>query len=109
VLLLVDNASSHSVEGMQLTNVRVEFLPANTTSKIQPMDQGIIYCVKRAILKAKMNYALDNIGSGEINPYKVPILQAIEWCEDAWKGVTSKTIANCWRHSGLLDRENESN
>lgn len=41
VLLLLDNSPSHPVN-LQHPNVHIEFLPPNTTSMIQPQDQGII-------------------------------------------------------------------
>jgi hypothetical protein len=40
VCLLVDNVSSHSVEGLSLRNVEVFFHPPNSTATTQPMDQG---------------------------------------------------------------------
>jgi hypothetical protein len=52
VLLLMDNFSGHElgvqlVGGQQgLSNVRIEWLPPNTTSFWQPMDQGIIASFK---------------------------------------------------------------
>jgi hypothetical protein len=52
VLLLMDNFSGHElavqlVGGLQgLSNVRIVWLPPNTTSKWQPMDQGIIASFK---------------------------------------------------------------
>ena len=46
VLLLLDNCPSHKVEGLNLQHVDVYFLPPNTTSKIQPMDAGIIMAFK---------------------------------------------------------------
>ena len=42
LILLLDNATSHSSEGLRLTNVVVRFLPSNTTAHIQPLDVGII-------------------------------------------------------------------
>ena len=42
VILLVDNATSHSAEVLRLTHVAVKFLSPNTTAHIQPMDAGII-------------------------------------------------------------------
>ncbi len=48
VLLLMDNFSTHElavelVGGLEgLTNVRIAWLPPNTTSLWQPIDQGII-------------------------------------------------------------------
>ena len=41
ILFLQDNCTAHP--GLHtLHNIRFEFLPANTTSLIQPMDQGVI-------------------------------------------------------------------
>ena len=40
VLLSLHNATSHS--DVQLCNVKLKFLPDNTTSILQPFDQGII-------------------------------------------------------------------
>jgi hypothetical protein len=47
VLLLLDNCSSHKLVGLTLQYTDVHFLPPNTTSKIQPMDAGIIISFKR--------------------------------------------------------------
>ncbi|KAG6620774.1 putative jerky [Phytophthora cinnamomi] len=46
VLLLVDNVSSHDETGVQLSNIRVEKLPPNTTAALQPKDQGFIKSLK---------------------------------------------------------------
>ena len=47
ILLLTDNASCHSIDIIDsLSNVKVHFLPPNTTSHLQPMDAGIIYSFK---------------------------------------------------------------
>lgn len=47
VLLLLDNCPSHKIDGLALSHVDVYFLPPNTTSKLQPMDAGIIMSFKR--------------------------------------------------------------
>jgi len=47
VLLLLDNCSSHKLEGLTLSHVDIHFLPPNTTSKLQPMDAGIIMAFKQ--------------------------------------------------------------
>lgn len=45
ILLLIDNCTAHvSVRG--LTNTKLIFSPPNTTSKLQPADQGIIRNLK---------------------------------------------------------------
>lgn len=45
ILLFVDNAGSHPRE-LNLKNVKIIFLPPNTTSVCQPLDQGIIHNFK---------------------------------------------------------------
>jgi hypothetical protein len=44
-LLLVDNCSAHPVLE-NLENIHFMYLPANTTSVLQPMDQGVIRSLK---------------------------------------------------------------
>ena len=44
ILLLLDNAPAHPQ--VKLNNIKLAFLPPNTTSLSQPMDQGIIQTMK---------------------------------------------------------------
>ena len=44
VVLFVDQASSHVLQ--DLSNIRMQFLPPNMTSKLQSMDQGVIRPLK---------------------------------------------------------------
>ena len=47
ILLLVDNAPTHALyENTNLTNIVIEYFPPNTTSHLQPCDQGIINSFK---------------------------------------------------------------
>ena len=42
-ILLIDNVPSHITD--EYSNIKIQFLPPNTTFKIQPLDQGIIRSV----------------------------------------------------------------
>lgn len=48
-LLFIDNASTHGTPTLQdiLLHTRVEFFPKNTTPLLQPLDLGVMSCVKR--------------------------------------------------------------
>ncbi|KAM7304477.1 tigger transposable element-derived protein 6-like [Ixodes scapularis] len=50
-LLFLDNCSAHPKDTSFLRNLRVVFLPANTTSHLQPLDAGIIKNVKHLYRK----------------------------------------------------------
>ena len=56
VLLFLDNATSHS--DVHLCNVNLKFLPANTTSILQPLEHGIILAMKRKYRKTQIRYMI---------------------------------------------------
>ena len=103
VLLLLDNAPSHAVGDLQLGNTTVRMLPPRTTSRIQPMDAGIIAALKRRYRARQLALAVDRDEAGEANIYKVDVLQAMRWVKQCWRDISTKTIANCWLHTGLLN------
>ncbi|GFX23775.1 tigger transposable element-derived protein 1 [Trichonephila clavipes] len=53
VLLIVDNAASHPQ--LEHPNVKLVFLLLNTTSLIQPLDQGVIATFKKYYIKTTSN------------------------------------------------------
>jgi hypothetical protein len=47
ILLLADNTPTHLMdETVLLSNIKVHFLPPNTTAHLQPLDAGIINSFK---------------------------------------------------------------
>ena len=63
ILLLLDNCSAHP--DIELSNIKLVFLPLRTTSHLQPCDAGIIQAVK---LQYRKLYEMENIGSRPILP-----------------------------------------
>ncbi|XP_046428054.1 tigger transposable element-derived protein 6-like [Neodiprion fabricii] len=79
--------------------VELLYLPANTTSKLQPMDQGIINNFKVYYRKEVVQYVLKSIEddkSPEIN-----ILQAMRFARKAWFSVSKTTISNGYKKAGF--------
>ncbi|XP_053571634.1 tigger transposable element-derived protein 6-like [Bombina bombina] len=61
VILFLDNATSHP--HLKLSNVKLAWFPANTTSVTQPMDQGVIYTMKTHYRKLLLQSLLANIST----------------------------------------------
>ena len=62
-VILFDNATFHNL--LEIDGIKALFLPKNTTSLIQPMDQGPIAALKRRYISSFMKCAMereDDIG-----------------------------------------------
>ncbi|CAF5215509.1 unnamed protein product, partial [Rotaria magnacalcarata] len=86
-------------------------MPPNTTSLIQPLDQGIIRTVKvhyRTQVMRKMLQAV-NYGTSIINYAKsIDILKALHMLKRSWFLVSPTTIQNCFRKADFLVNDNTS-
>jgi hypothetical protein len=104
ILLFADNATCHTLVNVQLTNIKVLFLPPNTTSLIQPLDQGIIKNVKVKYRQQLMRKQLSILEGGEsVNEFykQITILTAINMLKCALLQLQSTTIQNCFRKAGF--------
>ena len=100
ILLFVDNCSAHGKHDMMpdLSNVRVEFLPPNKTSKVKPLDAGIIAWVKNKYRRRLLMRVFDNIDMGRKSIYNVDVLTAMRWVTEEWDTCPSDVIENCFNH-----------
>jgi len=105
VILLVDNAASHTTGDLNLRSVRLHFLPPNTTAHIQPMDAGIIKTFKTYYRKQLIQLYIECAETGE--PQTVNIKQALSMIKKSWDSVSTGTIANCFRHVQILPTTEE--
>ena len=93
ILLFLDNCPAHPIiDG--LTNIKVAFLPPNSTSKLQPMDQGIIRSLKAHYRKKLLSKLISALDKNEI--FKVNLLDALHMINAAWNEVTVTTVKNCF-------------
>ena len=113
VLLLIDNAPGHVL--IEHENVKVMFLPPNTTSLIQPLDQGIIAAFKSNYVKHSFQYILEEIESnGEsnvISAWKMfDLKECIQCIKCALKDLNKSTLNNCWKNlwkDAVVTEDNE--
>jgi hypothetical protein len=110
IILLMDNAKCHGCENISsLSNVKVHFLPPNTTSHLQPLDQGIIYSLKaqyRKLLCQNRVQAYEFYEEDDPIPPPIDILDSINLIAKAWEKVTKKTIIDSWVKAGILPDNN---
>ncbi len=105
VILLVDNASSHSSHKVEtlLTNITLHFLKPGITAHIQPMDTGIIRAFKAHYRRFLTKYFLECVD--ENHPMTVDVRQAMCFIKQSWCCVTQSTIQPCWRHVDILPQQ----
>ena len=104
VLLVMDNCSSHKAP--DLRSVEVLFIPPNATSKLQPLDAGIICNMKTHYRKALVFNLLAHIDGGG-SDYRVSLLDSIHMLTQSWDKVTFDTIANSFRKAGFHHSSDE--
>lgn len=98
ILFLIDNCSAHgTLDNMPKNeNIEVHFLPPNGTSRIQPLDGGIIAFVEAAYRTRIFHPILDNMDTGAKSIYNVDILTAMKWVKSCWEATSSSKIKQCW-------------
>ncbi|UYV81764.1 ADCK1, partial [Cordylochernes scorpioides] len=100
IILLLDNCGAHPPDMQGLTNTRIAFLPPNTTSMLQPCDQGIIRNFKMIYRTRLMRKYLTAYDAG--TALTINLKQAVDIISVAWNDVLPATISNCWHHSGII-------
>ena len=86
--------------------MQLEFLPPNTTSKIQPLDQGIIRAMKQHYRKRLLSNLVVKLESNSEKPLTefiktTTVLDALHFLKQAWQKVTPVCIQNCFRKAGF--------
>jgi hypothetical protein len=109
VILLMDNTGCHPESlKAKFTNIKIVFLPASTTSKLQPLELGIIETFKIQYRQLLLRYVLARINQcAAVTDVveTIDILVAVRWVALAWSKVTSDTISKCFRKAGILQEE----
>jgi hypothetical protein len=101
----------HGFKVINLSNLKLFFLPANTTSIVQPLDQGIIGCNKAHCHRQLVQWVIaeaekpENTGKSlkELQPN---FYQMMCWLNTAWKECASprtQLLAQARHLAGGLD------
>lgn len=106
IVLFIDNCAAHNTIP-KMENVKIEFLPPNTTSKLQPLDQGIIQSFKVKYRHLVVKKMLSEMEDG-VSPSGVNVLQAMRMAYKAWNNVSSSTIINSFKKAGFIKNHESS-
>jgi hypothetical protein len=106
VILTMDNLKAH-INGVEEapppSNIHIIWLPKNSTSVFQPLDQGIIQNLKIYYRKQWMRFIVDSIDQQRNPSETVTLYETIHWCLTAWNDqVTNTTIYRCFRKSTII-------
>ena len=82
--------------------VELIFLPPNTTSVTQPMDQGVIRGLKAKYRSLAVKKQITGLEKGSQLP-KFSILTAMSMLTKAWSSIPNKTFTNCFKKSGISE------
>lgn len=108
ILLFMDNAGCIPPDLEEsYSNIKVMFLPPNTTSKLQLLDLGIIINFKPHYRKFLMRFVLAKIeecSTAKKVIKSLNILHAIRWTSQTWNEVTPDMIKKCFRKVGILNK-----
>ena len=102
VLFFLDNAPSHPP--VELSNIKIHFLPPNMTAGAQPLDQGIIQAFKlhyRRHLMEKLLACAEICQSASDFTNRVSVLDAVRWIRKAWDEILPHTISSCFFRCGF--------
>ena len=102
ILFFVDNCAAHPK--MEMSNVKPQFLPPNTTSTLQPLDAGIISTFKALYRKRFLQHlvaAIDEASAAVELVKSVTLLDTVRWLDLVWEGVKATTISKCFTHCGF--------
>ena len=95
IVLLCDNCSAQP-KILVLSNIKVVFLPPNTTSILQPCDQGIIQTVKATYRREMCRQVLREIDTSNLSAPDIAkkrnILDSVLLLNEAWETVDPITI-----------------
>lgn len=104
-ILILDNASSHTeYDRLDTENIKVLYLPPNSTSLIQPMDQSVILPLKIRYRKMLMQrIMLNSCDQSNWITFlkKLDVSDAIHIIRDSWRSIDNRTIINSWKN--ILD------
>ena len=101
ILMFVDNCPGHTYQ--KLSNINLMFLPQNTTSRLQPMDAGVIHSLKASYRQRFGKRLLAVFDEKKFFELKdIDLYESIIMLTNAWNELRPQIIQNCFRKTGFI-------
>ena len=98
-LLLLDNCPAHPPADNLISRdgrIRVSYLPKNTTSKIQPLDPGVISAFKMIYRRELIKKIVADERPVQESLKAINIKETILLAGQSWEAISAKSIEKCW-------------
>ena len=99
VAFVIDSCPAHP-HIFNLKSIKLYFLPPNTTSKTQPMDQGVIRSLKAKYRKNVVRKIIQSVEKKK-SFLKILLLHQMQMLVSVWDALSTQTVVNCFRKSGI--------
>lgn len=98
-VLLIDNATTHpAAESLVKGDIRVKYLPPNVTALLQPMDQGILECIKRVYRRHMLGQIIDDEEHGVVDILKAFNVKSVLYMvSESWEQVARSSLIKSWK------------
>lgn len=104
ILVFLDNCASHPF--LNLNNIKLLFLPPNTTSRLQTLDAGIIRSFKQRYRNRMLEYIIEILDGDEDQDCEqavksVTLLKAIYIMDSSIRSIPESVFINCFKECGF--------
>ena len=101
-ILILDNCAAHPNENELVSDdgkIVAKYLPPNVTPLIQPMDQGVLVCIKRLYRKSILRDLVSQSALSIVDFLKsIDLLNVVKTVSFAWDNVSCTTLRNSWKN-----------
>ena len=99
VAFVIDNCPAHP-QIDNLKAIKLYLLTPKTTSKIQPMDQGVIRSLEARYRKNVVRKIIQSLEKKKTLTKNL-LLQGMQMLISAWNALSTQKIVNCFQKSGI--------
>lgn len=102
ISIIMESCPAHSCSE-DFSNVELVFLPSDTSSRLQPVERGVIHALKSLYRRSVLERLVDALEAGR--SYEVTLHEAMELLQRAWKEIKVELIIESFKLAGLETAE----